>query len=907
MSAIASNPATAALAQVLAQHWSEADPLSDPAVRSAMQSAVQSVAQAVVARTPAQTATSDVMARGLAPRRTATASADVSSGPPVSQPPTVALTPYCWSVPPNHTQEEAGLQCLDLDYISFPAESVSVNQGDGSYTFTPQNCTGFPWELGCAIGWLGRITPFPPSSGGGNPDGIKAGGPDAFGPESPIGAFDSVSCSASTPCYAIWVDGSSFLQHLDLKADFINAVSYVAEHFENSPASSAPGPSFTLPAPGQNQADYVLRLYSGGVADAAELSDVMAARYSNGATLHVEAFLLNAMESAFNAVDALQLLPDGVMSCTLEGTAQIVAQRTVTASNVSTAAGIQDEFLGALNDAVGQVASCYKQDIVGNTLAMFKSVFSWGSGLGTFLDASGTISNLGQAAQRSIELVNVASPVETAIISIAPGSAVASNPVPKIASLSPASAAVGGSPATVAINGSYFMQDATVLVNDVTRTYTYKDSGTLTFSLASSDLSQAGTFSVAVRNPAPGGGTSTATFTVGSSNPQPQVTSLTPSGAVIGSTPTTLSILGSGFMSNSTVTVAGAPHQLATPSDAGQLTINLTPTDLAKAGTFPVIVTNPGPGGGSSACTATTTSCNLTVLNAAPSQPAVTAISTPQRTYVAGDQFALNYSLLANPASQTKYDLMITVLSLASGTTYYYYDDPSDTSEWLHTGVRPAVPSFVPQSGSGYHIPTGSTAFQITSSVPTGYYHVKAYFSAVSANTQLGTSAETDFSVATSTAAGGCFVATAAFGSPLARQVLWLRAFRDRILLPGRAGRAFVNWYYGWSPRAAAWLSRHRVVRKLVRAALWTPVAFAWLSLHVNVASALLGILAVLLLLGLSLRRGPSWWRLVCLLVLAIGIASATDRVSGRFARTNNGGTVKGKPMRVVNAAVITR
>jgi hypothetical protein len=549
---------------------------------------------------------------------------------------------------------------------------------------------------------------------------------------------------------------------------------------------------------------------------------------------------------------------------------------------VSTAAGIQGEFLGALNDAVGQVASCYKQDIVGNTLDMFKDMFSWGSGLGTFLDASGAISSLGQAAQRSIELINVASPVETAIISIAPGSAIVQNPVPKIDSLSPASAAVGGSPTTVTINGTYFMQDATVLVNDVTRTSTYQDSGTLIFSLTSTDLSQAGTFSVDVRNPPPGGGTSVATFEVVTgtgANPQPQVTSLTPSAAVMGSTPATLSILGNDFMSNSTVTLAGALHQIATPSDAGQLTITLTAKDLAKIGTFPVVVTNPGPGGGSSACATTTTGCYFTVLNAAPSQPAVTAISTPQRVYVAGDQFALNYALLANPASQTKYDLMITILSLASGTTYYYYDDPSDTNEWLHTSVRPAVASYVPQSGSGYHIPVGSTAFQITSSVPTGNYHVKAYFSLVNANAQTGTSAETDFSVATSTAAGGCFVATAAFGSPLARQVLWLRAFRDRVLLPGRVGRAFVIWYYGWSPPAAAWLSRHSFVRKLTRAALWTPVAFAWLSLHTSVAFALTGVFVSFLLLAWSLRRGPSWCTVVCLLILAIGIASASDRV----------------------------
>ena len=173
------------------------------------------------------------------------------------------------------------------------------------------------------------------------------------------------------------------------------------------------------------------------------------------------------------------------------------------------------------------------------------------------------------------------------------------------------------------------------------------------------------------------------------------------------------------------------------------------------------------------------------------------------------------------------------------------------------------------------HCPDRSAAFQITDSVPTGDYHIEAYFSTTPTGPAVGAIAETDFSVATDTAAGGCFVATAAFGSPMARQVQWLRAFRDRILLPGRAGRAFVNWYYGWSPRAAAWLRGHAIARKLTRAVVWIPVAFAWLSLRTDVALALSGFLVLLLPLGWSLRRGPAWWRALCLLILVIGLASA--------------------------------
>jgi hypothetical protein len=314
------------------------------------------------------------------------------------------------------------------------------------------------------------------------------------------------------------------------------------------------------------------------------------------------------------------------------------------------------------------------------------------------------------------------------------------------------------------------------------------------------------------------------------------------------------------------VTFNGSPRTVVTPYDAGQLTIALSKTDLANTGTFVVKVTNPNPGNLSS-------TFSFFVLDPKPSQPAVTSVSTKKRVYVVGDQFQMTYATLAGAASGP-FDLMITFFSLASNDTYYYYYDPTDSnSQWLHTGVRPAM-SGIPQTGQTT-VPADPSTFQITDSVPTGDYHISAYFSKTGANTAAGATAQTDFSVATDTAAGGCFVATAAFGSAMARQVQWLRAFRDRILLPGRAGRAFVNWYYGWSPRAAAWLRGHAILRKLTRAVLWIPVAFAWLSLRTNAALALVAFLVLLLPLGWSLRRGPTWWRALCLLTLVIGLASA--------------------------------
>lgn len=85
-----------------------------------------------------------------------------------------------------------------------------------------------------------------------------------------------------------------------------------------------------------------------------------------------------------------------------------------------------------------------------------------------------------------------------------------------------------------------------------------------------------------------------------------------------------------------------------------------------------------------------------------------------------------------------------------------------------------------------------------------------------------------------------CFIATAAWGSPMASQVNTFREFRNAYLLPYKWGRVFVKTYYKYGKIAAGYIARSDIARAGVRVALTPLLGFAWLSMRIGVMGAIL-------------------------------------------------------------------
>jgi len=108
-----------------------------------------------------------------------------------------------------------------------------------------------------------------------------------------------------------------------------------------------------------------------------------------------------------------------------------------------------------------------------------------------------------------------------------------------------------------------------------------------------------------------------------------------------------------------------------------------------------------------------------------------------------------------------------------------------------------------------------------------GNYNVVANFAITSTNT--------------------CFIATAAYGSPMAKEIEILREFRDEYLLTNPQGEALVDFYYKVSPPLAQFITENPSLKPIVRVGLLPAVAISAVAVNTTpaVKTAIVGLLAL--------------------------------------------------------------
>ncbi len=178
--------------------------------------------------------------------------------------------------------------------------------------------------------------------------------------------------------------------------------------------------------------------------------------------------------------------------------------------------------------------------------------------------------------------------------------------------------------------------------------------------------------------------------------------------------------------------------------------------------------------------------------------------------------------------------------------------DPKDGADPIAFSPNPIVLSWTASTGhDGYVVEISSTtsfatpeftypvdADTTTQNVQPALlqYNNSYYWRVLATNaggTTIASNSPFEFTVHAPAGGGGddsmlfCFVATAAYGSPMEPEVRTLRSFRDRFLLPTAPGRAFVGAYYRTSPPLARAIAERPLWRTLARGLLWPVVGFA--------------------------------------------------------------------------------
>jgi hypothetical protein len=208
--------------------------------------------------------------------------------------------------------------------------------------------------------------------------------------------------------------------------------------------------------------------------------------------------------------------------------------------------------------------------------------------------------------------------------------------------------AVTTTSATVSFTGNGSATSYTVTTVPATTTQTLPATAT---SVDFTGLTPSTGYTVSITTTCPSGTTAPATVSFTTNNASPTITSLSPAAVTAGAAAQTLTVNGTGFISSSTVSFNGNTRTTTFVSGT-QLTIGLTAADQAMPGSYPVTVTTPAPGGGTSN-TATFT-VNPVACNAPSGLATSNVTSTSATVTFTGSGTAIGYTVLTAPTTPTQ-------------------------------------------------------------------------------------------------------------------------------------------------------------------------------------------------------------------------------------------------------------
>jgi hypothetical protein len=274
------------------------------------------------------------------------------------------------------------------------------------------------------------------------------------------------------------------------------------------------------------------------------------------------------------------------------------------------------------------------------------------------------------------------------------------NPAPTISEISPNAVGTGATSATVSVIGTGFVPTTVIDSNGSPRTTVYVSGTQLNVTLSSADVAAAGTLSLTAVNPAPGGGTSTAS-SVTVANLAPTVASFSPQTVLVGATsPTVITVTGTNFNAGTTVQLNGS-SRATTVVSATQLTFQLTVADQASTQQIALTVVNPAPGGG------TAFAGDLFVLAQSPT-PVISQVSPSQIIAGSGTTYIVVYG--------TNLSQLVGVNSYYQVATVLWNGTPLTTSLYNFAGTNQSVEAQVPASLTAS---TGTATITVSSATST--------------------------------------------------------------------------------------------------------------------------------------------------------------------------------------------